>query len=560
MATYIANLTDHITPIELFRPDWQFFQSTLQNLNYKQKLYENSLNNSFYYIAEANITNEENKNLRNEFLANYKEKIEKLAQKDLTKSENIAYARSLFTPILENDSYLHDLNFTKISYDNIKKANESLSNYNEDSKLAIQYRLQEYANAPLEKRLSMKPMNYIPKVNEIELITDYFKKYEPSVQTVSVSNDGKYIITYKNGKQAEAEISNYIYHIISSDSRIIEAEKQKAYVTRMSYINTYGYDKGYEMYSNLINEKVNILRNETNKLTNIINNYNRKMSETEDAINETQRTITMINGFSLNDNEFAKNITTNMDALIKRRDFLLKNIQSALDISKQNSQLLDIFDKKRIMDSQLYDNIFAQANIVNRVSKYGLTFSSIKSEVDIKENKIYLQMMQNENAKEVARIYASAYANKNNSGSNYNSIMRVDFGSANGDANMRLYKGPGKNEHFVNIVNSHKFKELGTLKYDSNNKKILPLTNNIDIRQKFIENVPSAEDNKNKINYAVLKVRDTSPSKYKYYLLKGEYGQQSNTEIPEMNANKPSLNNIYYTEINEDEYNDIIKI
>jgi len=392
MATYLPNLSDNIAPVQVFNPNWQFFEASLQQLNAKQQQVVNSLENSYYVAAEADLTHEDNKRLRDEWLKTYKDTIQTLANIDLTKQENISYAKSLFNPILENRSFLDDYIKTKEIKTQLSYANENSPLYNETSKKALQYQLYQYSKSDYNSRLNLSPFKYIPYVSEDKLVLDYMQKLNPEVKTVSKTKDGKYNITYTNGANAVIPFTNIAASVLMSDPRIKETYKQESYVNRMELLYSQGAERGLEEYGNMINtlkethnKYIDILENKVKEQKGTIEEYNNILY---DKINEAQSLKKM--------GVLNKQIIDDINTLNERKKVLEQNMQHSLDIINNAKQTNNILNKQDILLSSSFDDLYASTKLMSTAMQLGLEYANATSKTDIKEDQFALKNLEHQ--------------------------------------------------------------------------------------------------------------------------------------------------------------------
>ena len=384
MATYLPNISDTIQPPQLFQPNWQFFEGALQTLNAKQQAAIDSLSSAYYVIKEAPLTHDDNKKLRENFLKSYENDIKNLASLDLTKTENLNYASSMFNPLIDNKSFLHDYIFTKETQRELQYADESSPTYNEVSKKALQYSLLEYSKLDYENRIRLSPQRYIPYIDSSKLALDYLQKIKPEVSSVTKTEDGDFLVTTSNGEQSIIPFTNIALTAIHSDPRIKESYKQEAYVNRMQLLyNTNNPEEGYKLYIEHLNKMQAINKQQLQ----IVNSRISQMKQQQEQI--TDQLVTVLDK-ALTQKEAGvtvdKHILTTANELNEQKKILENNIDLLTKELSTVQEHKNILDKANLLKSNYYDDIYAQQKMMADALISGEEYAMATMKRDVKAN------------------------------------------------------------------------------------------------------------------------------------------------------------------------------
>ena len=205
MATYIQGLTDYIPKAEPYKPNFDFLNTVLST---KQSRYDSALNQlsgAYGSIIYADLTRDDNRVARDNFLKNSEKAIQQITSLDLSNPANVQAAQQVFQPFVDDRKMQYDIMFTKgvktaqqngellrTSYDEANRAR-----WSPISDKAIEYKQLEFRTASQEKAYRMPIPKYVDGVNIAkmahELIGDDFKNI--SVEELK----GGYTITTTGG-------------------------------------------------------------------------------------------------------------------------------------------------------------------------------------------------------------------------------------------------------------------------------------------------------------------------------------------------------------------------
>jgi hypothetical protein len=243
MATYIQGLTDYIPQIQPFKPDLNFYASVLQTRQNRHDSARSKLGSIYGSLLYSPLTHPDNIKRRDEFFKAIEQDLKKVSGMDLSRPENIDAAVAIFDPLINDKSISHDMSFTNYE-SNQMKIGESMRMssdpektggfYSPEAALAIQYRLNEYANADLNTRLSMSPKRFTPFFNTQSMALEYAKSL--GWVATRAKSGGGYIYKYSNGMEIEPELRQAFEAKFANDPRFLEMYDTRAYVKRKQYI------------------------------------------------------------------------------------------------------------------------------------------------------------------------------------------------------------------------------------------------------------------------------------------------------------------------------------
>jgi hypothetical protein len=241
MATYIQGLTDYIPKAEPYKPNFDFLNTVLAT---RQARYDSSLNQlsgAYGSIVYADLTRDDNRVARDNFLKNSEKAIQQITTLDLSDPANVQLAQQVFQPFVDDKRMQYDILLTKGANKAKKQADlfknsgdpNIASKYWDTGVRAIDYKLLEFKNADQEKAYKMAIPKYTPYINIVkeakDILGDDFN--------ISVDEKmGGYIVTTKNGDKAINAIHQYLDATLSTDPRVREYASTLAYVSSMDDI------------------------------------------------------------------------------------------------------------------------------------------------------------------------------------------------------------------------------------------------------------------------------------------------------------------------------------
>jgi hypothetical protein len=243
MATYLQNVTDYVPQLQPFQPDLNFYGNIMQT---KQTQYDTnwkSLNKMYGQYYNADLTRDENIAKKDNYLNQIEFNLQRVSQLDLSLEQNVDQATQIFKPFYEDKGLMKDMAETK-NYMTEVSYGESLKNaydvkerekYWDEAIQELQYKRQEFKEASAEDAMSMSIGKYTPNVNVAERAQKVIKDAGLSMETVSFSEGGKFIIKTKNGQQITQKLEHLLESQLGSDPSVQAKYKTLAYVDRKNY-------------------------------------------------------------------------------------------------------------------------------------------------------------------------------------------------------------------------------------------------------------------------------------------------------------------------------------
>lgn len=212
MSTYLQGVQDSV---EYLRPPQQNLQQNAQMLQTMQSRYDQNhdkLNTMYGKILNAGLTRENNIKARDEFFKLIDSDIQKIGNMDLSKHSNQEKAQGVFQQIYNNDYLVKDMVWSKNYQEQMKRA-EAFKNcvdpkecggqYWDEGVKYMQYKRQEFAETDNADSLTFSNVEYVPYNNVMEkALADFKEMGGYDMTTMSMSPDGKYQVTTKNGQQS----------------------------------------------------------------------------------------------------------------------------------------------------------------------------------------------------------------------------------------------------------------------------------------------------------------------------------------------------------------------
>lgn len=292
MATYIQGLTDYIPKAEPYKPNFDFLNTVLST---KQSRYDSALNQlsgAYGSIIYADLTRDDNRVARDNFLKNSEKAIQQITSLDLSNPANVQAAQQVFQPFVDDRKMQYDIMFTK----GVKKGQQEAemfknssnpeisSKYSDVGVRGLQYRQIEFKNASQDKAYRMAMPKYVPYVNIMdkakELVGDDFKDIKIE-QTI-----GGYDVTTTGGENAKPVIAQYLSMALGDDPSVKAYYNELAYVNSMSAITQLAESKfngdidqaATEYY---VTNADGFLKNDRNRLEDIEEGYSQYQAKTD---------------------------------------------------------------------------------------------------------------------------------------------------------------------------------------------------------------------------------------------------------------------------------------
>ena len=292
MASYIQGLTDYIPKAEPYKPNFDFLNTVLATRQARYDSALNKLSGAYGSIVYADLTRDDNREARDNFLKNSEKAIQQITSLDLSDPANVQLAQQVFQPFVDDKKMQYDIMFTKGVKQGQQQAEifknsldpEISSKYSDVGVRGLQYRQIEFKNASQDKAYRMAMPKYVPYVNIMdkarELIGDDFKdiKIEKTI--------GGYDVTTTGGEAAKPVIAQYLSMALGDDPSVKAYYNELAYVNSMSAITQLAESKfngdidqaATEYY---VTNADAFLKNDRNRLEDIEEGYSQYQAKTD---------------------------------------------------------------------------------------------------------------------------------------------------------------------------------------------------------------------------------------------------------------------------------------
>ena len=242
MATYLQGVTDFIPQFQPFQPDLNFYGNVLQT---KQTQYDNNwkaLNNMYSKFYYSELTRDKNIQARDSFIKDAQFNLKRISQLDLSLEQNVRQATQIFRPFYENTDIMKDMAWTKIRNSELSSADsfrtsldpEMNKKYWEPGVQEIMYKTEEFKNATDEEARTFDNVKYTPNVDIMGRAQEIAKDFG-DVQSVTISDNNRWIIKTRNGEQLEEPLQKLFEARLGSDPTIQAYFRTQAYVERKNY-------------------------------------------------------------------------------------------------------------------------------------------------------------------------------------------------------------------------------------------------------------------------------------------------------------------------------------
>jgi len=392
MATYIQGIQDYIPQIQPFQPDFNFFQTALEQKQAQYQAGYNKISQVYGQLLNSNLMRQANIDRRDELFTEIDSEIQRLSGVDLSLEENVKTASQLFQPLIDNEYFRKDLAYTK-QYQNAKAKQSSLKN-NPNPKsderawevgdMALEYQASDFSKSSDEESLRFGSPEYVPALDITEKLFKFAK--DNDINPESIVRSGGYIFKYTNGASAVSTLQNVFNSILGSDPRIKRMYTTQAYVDRKNYMTSNadkfdGDERAAEM--EYLQDK-----------TRIINDYYKSIQEdTQQRLDQTNTKKKVIEE-KVNKEGVDPDIDPDLIALYEGA----KNDQTVLtgEVDKQKEVLsstdaidfanTDLESLRYRVDNAMSYFLMDQASNENAVS-----YATSKQKVDFQVDQIYLE-------------------------------------------------------------------------------------------------------------------------------------------------------------------------
>lgn len=188
-------------------PDWSFLQGQLDRANQRYEEGLQEIKSNYSAVFNADITNDENKAKRAEYIKQLNEGLKSIAGLDVSDPKVMRQADSLISPFWQDQDLLSDITLTKKAKSEIQRGlsasmskDEDVRNsFDEASLKPIYHSLKRLKTAKRgsQEFNSIEVPNWTPFINVGNYMSDFKENEKPEITWDEVQ--GQYIITHTNG-------------------------------------------------------------------------------------------------------------------------------------------------------------------------------------------------------------------------------------------------------------------------------------------------------------------------------------------------------------------------
>ena len=215
MATYIPGIETYVPQVQAFTPDYKFLENVMSKRQDRYTNNYNQLNELYGKVVYADLSREDNQNIRDQYANELTPKLEQVSGLDLSLQENTNTAKALFKPFYEDKPLVRDLMFTK-EYRKQGRYMDSLLN-SPDEKIRkkywdigakwMNYQMDDFKKADRDATLTMGNPEYVENVDLISRGIESLKEYGMNIERTTPQGD--YLVTRKNGQELTRQLVGY---------------------------------------------------------------------------------------------------------------------------------------------------------------------------------------------------------------------------------------------------------------------------------------------------------------------------------------------------------------
>ena len=241
MSTYLKG--DYVAQLQPFQPDLNLYSTVLQT---KQTQYDTawkSLNNIYSQYFYSDLSRESNIERKEEVIKNITFNLQRISGLDLSLDQNVSQAMQVFKPFYEDQYMMKDMAWTK-NFNNQKgkaerfkmsKDEKERDMYWDGGVRAMDYLRKEFQDASDDESLNFGNAQYTPYVNVIKEAQKIAKEAGLSMETPTMSPDGRYWVYTKNGEQLMEPLNALFEAHFGNDPAVQAVYKTQAYLDRKDY-------------------------------------------------------------------------------------------------------------------------------------------------------------------------------------------------------------------------------------------------------------------------------------------------------------------------------------
>ena len=246
MATYVPGAKNILPDIQPFTPDYKFLSAVLDVRQDKYSTNFKATNDVYNKVVYADLSREDNKERRDQYVDNLAPSLEKIAGMDLSLAQNADSAKAVFAPFFEDKLMVRDVVFTSAYRKEMDYANRLLDSQNREQRekwwgpgvKALQYKMDDFVNATPDQALNFGLPKYVEDADLVETAQKILGEMKPPLKmkvTVSKKNpdgtiDPMWNIEQQNGDLVVGPAKEYLMKTLQDDPRIQRAYQTQSYV------------------------------------------------------------------------------------------------------------------------------------------------------------------------------------------------------------------------------------------------------------------------------------------------------------------------------------------
>lgn len=251
MSTYLPNSPDFIRQIQPFDSSLNFYAGVLST---KQAQFDQGLkkvNTIYGSLLNSPMTRGDNIERRDQYFKTIQQDIQKVAKMDLSIDQNVASAKTLFDPIINDKHIVKDMMWTKklySSYDNAEQYRNCADpekcggEYWDTGVQALNYASEEFKMASPDDSLNMQAPSFTPYQNVTKKAIKAAKDAGFNVSYDHV--EGRYNVTDTNGQlllgpDGNSILPQFLYGMFGNDGKVQSMYATQAYVARKNFSKEY---------------------------------------------------------------------------------------------------------------------------------------------------------------------------------------------------------------------------------------------------------------------------------------------------------------------------------
>jgi hypothetical protein len=293
MATYIQGIQDYIPQIQPFKPDFNFFQSALEQKQQQYQAGYNKISAMYGQLLNSELLRDANKERRDALFTEIDSDIKRLSGVDLSLQENVQEASKLFQPLISNDYFRKDVAFTKQYYAQVRRAEalqrnpdpKSDERFWQEGMTALHYQAEDFSKSTDDESMRYRNPLYTPKVDVTEKLFKFAK--DNDINPESLEYKGGYIFKYTNGVPAISTLQNTFSSVLLSDPRIKAMTDTEAYLERKNYSK----ENATRFNGDEMAAETEYLQNKIAEINKYYAEANKRTQETAAKVNTTRNVI-----------------------------------------------------------------------------------------------------------------------------------------------------------------------------------------------------------------------------------------------------------------------------